>query len=342
MDLRELGEFGLIDRIRQAAGPASDRVRTGIGDDTAVIEIPGPLVLLVGTDAMVEGRHFRLDWMSPHDVGTRAAAACMSDIAAMGGRIIAIFASICFRDDWTAEQAEELVSGIHAAAAQFDISLAGGDTSATDRGLFIDIIALGEVQRDSVWRRDGARAGDRVFVTGTLGDPAAALALLAHSGPDAVNDFPALFEALLSPTPRLREVPALAATGAVTSCLDISDGPVQDAGHIADASDVGIELHASRLPMSAELQACARELDTDALTWAASGGEDFELLLTADPDAAGNILATTETTGTRITEIGQVTEDGGVRVLDDSGNQIDIPTGGWDHFRRGPKSQQSQ
>ncbi len=338
MDLQELGEFGLIDRIRQAVTTGPDRVLTGIGDDTAVIEMPGPMVLLVGTDAMIEGRHFRLDWMSPHDIGTRAAAACMSDIAAMGGRIIAIFASICFPDDWTVQQADGLISGINSLAAKFDISLAGGDTSATDNGLFIDIIALGEVEREGVWRRDRARAGDRVFVTNTLGDPAAALALLAHSGPEAAKDYPGLFEALLSPTPRLREVTGLAATGAVNSCIDISDGLVQDVGHIADASDLGIEMHASQLPISDELQACARELDRDALIWAASGGEDFELLFTADPDAAGNILGTTETTGTPITEIGRVTEDGGVRVIDDSGSNIDIPTGGWEHFRREPEA----
>ncbi|MFP3903534.1 MAG: thiamine-phosphate kinase [Armatimonadota bacterium] len=332
MDLQKLGEFRLIDRIRQAAGAGSDRVLIGIGDDTAVIDIPGPMVLLVGTDAMVEGRHFRLDWMSPRDVGIRAAAACMSDIAAMGGRIISLFASICFPDDWTVQQADELISGIGSTAAKFDISLAGGDTSASDNGLFIDIIALGDVEREGVWQRDRARAGDRVFVTGTLGDAAAALALLAESGPEAANDYPGLFKALLSPTPRLREVPALAATGAVTSCIDISDGLLQDAGHIATASGVGVELHASELPVSEELQACAAELNRDAMIWAASGGEDFELLLTADPDAADNILATTETTGTPITEIGRVSEDGGARILDDSGDRIQISSGGWDHF----------
>lgn len=334
MQLSELGEFGFIESIRRAVGQPPDRVLLGIGDDTAVIDIPGPMVLLVSTDAMVEGRHFRSDWISPREIGHRAAAACMSDIAAMGGTLICLFATVSFPLQWTAEQATELAEGLNQAAGAFDSGLAGGDTTTTDNGLFVDVVAVGEVESDGIWLRDGARPGDLVFVTGTLGDSAGALALLAAQYPQARDEFPALFEALLSPTPRLAEIPALRRTGAVTACIDISDGLVQDAGHIAAASEVVIELSAPDLPVSEQLRGCGGALQRDPLMWAAAGGEDFELLMAVAQENAADIIAAAEETGTRMTQIGRVCEGTGVELRDEDGRTIQIDSGGWNHFRQ--------
>ena len=333
MDLSELGEFGLIQRIRRIAGAGQWPVVKGCGDDTAVIASRPGSVILVSTDAMVEGSHFRREWMSAYQLGTRAAGAALSDIAAMGGTATAIFATLCISAAWTVEDIEELVKGLAAVANDFAICLAGGDIVSSAGPLVIDVTALGEAHAERLWLRGGAQVGDAVLVTGTLGNAAGAVAMLEAGKHSDLSGFPHLAASLRAPVPRLEVAAAFSALGHVHAAIDISDGLVQDAGHVAEASDVGVELWASRLPVSRQLLECAELLGADALQWAAAGGEDFELLLTADPGDVSALREALSQSSVPLTEIGKVTEGCGVRLRDDDGDEVRVAAGGWDHFR---------
>ncbi len=333
MDLSEIGEFGLIARIAQIVGEGNAPLIKGIGDDAAVITSEPDVVTLLSTDAMVEGQHFRFDWMSPYQVGHRAAAAALSDIAAMGGQPIALFCTLCLPSTCTVERAEQLIAGLQALAARFGISLAGGDIVATDGPLVVDVVALGKAHPDALWLREGAQAGDRVLVTGTLGNPAAAIELLLSDKSFRSAQFPQLLQSLTAPVPHLKAAAALAPIGKVHGAIDISDGLLQDAGHVATASGVAMQLRAADIPVSEQSLKCAELLGRDPLHWAAAGGEDFQLLLTAPPADVPQLQAALHALSVPLTDIGEVTPGAGVQLLDDNGDDICLVTGGWDHFR---------
>ncbi len=333
MDLSEIGEFGLIQRIRQIIGTETPPLIKGIGDDAAVIASQRGAAILVTTDAMVEGRHFLRRWMPSRQIGFRAAAAALSDIAAMGGAADAILCTLSLPPTGTVEEAEGLVGGIQAVAGRFGVSLAGGDIVAADGPLLIDIVVVGHAQRDNLWLRENARVGDRVLVTGALGNPAAAIALLGsrHSGRRA--DFPQLMQSLTAPVPRLELAAALAPLGKVHAAIDISDGLLQDAGHIATASGVALQLQASELPVAGQLLDCADLIGADPLSWAAAGGEDFELLLTASAADVTDLQAAARELAVSLSDIGAVTAGSDAHLLADDGQEIPLVTAGWDHFR---------
>ncbi len=333
MDLSEIGEFGLIERIRQIIGAETPPLIKGIGDDAAVIASDPASVILLTSDAMAQGRHFQRQWMSPRQIGFRAAAAALSDIAAMGGAADAILCTLCLPPTWSVEEAEELVGGVQAVAGSFGISLAGGDIVAADGPLLIDVIVVGRAERDNLWLRENAQVGDRILVTGALGDAAAAIALFSSHQSGRRDEFPQLMQSLTAPVPRLEAAAALAPLGKVHAAIDISDGLLQDAGHVAAASDVAMRLWASDVPVSRQLLECAGLLGADPLSWAAAGGEDFELLLTAAPADVPDLQATLRQASVHLTDIGEVAAGSDAHLLDDHGHEIHLVTAGWNHFR---------
>lgn len=334
MDLSNIGEFGFINRIRRLVTHSHPALTTGIGDDAAVLEPGEGFAVLLSTDAMVEGRHFRRDWMSPRQIGGRAAAAAVSDIAAMGGEALAILCTICIDPAWPVDEAEQLFVGMQALAERSGAGLAGGDVVSAPGPLLIDITAVGRARTRAVWRRSGARVGDRLLLTGCVGDAAAAVDLLNSEDVLSVDCFPGLLTALREPSPRLDVAATLSGDPAVHAAIDTSDGLLSDAGHIAEASGVGIQISAADIPVSRELLECARLLRRDPLQWAAGGGEDFELLLAVDPSAADDIRARMLERGLRLVDIGHTVEGDGVSLLDETGTQMSVERGGWDHFRR--------
>lgn len=334
MDLSEIGEFGFISRIRRLVTRANPALTTGIGDDAAVLEPGEGFGVLLSTDAMVEGRHFRREWMSPRQIGGRAAAAALSDIAAMGGEALAILCTVCIDPLWPVDDAEGLFTGMQALAERFGAGLAGGDVVSAPGPLLLDITAVGRAKPSSVWYRGGARAGDRLLLTGCLGDAAAAVDLLNSEDALSIDCFPGLLAALSEPSPRLDVAAALAGSPAIHAAIDTSDGLLSDARHIAEASGVGIRIDAADIPVSGELLDCARLLRRDPLQWAAAGGEDYELLLAVDPSAADDIRARLHERGLRLVDIGYIVEGDGVSLLDDTGVEMTMEQGGWDHFSR--------
>ena len=352
MRLTELGEFGLIERFaaraRAAVGGATggDPIGAaptgasyearppvvGIGDDAAVLDLPAGQRAVLTCDAMVEGRHFRTDLLGPEQIGRRAAGAALSDMAAMAAAPLALTVTVALRPDSDVAWADALVGGIAAKAAEHGCVLAGGDTVATTGPVMLDIAVLGSVPPREVWLRAGARPGDVVFVSGTLGDAAAGLAALVAGLP---TDEQVAFAVAryADPEPRIALARALAAAHAVGAALDISDGLLQDAGHMAVASGVRLVLQDAALPISPACRAVAERLGEDAARWARSGGEDFELLLAVRPDCANAATAIAERAGVPLTEIGAVVTGVGVELRDQQGAAISAAEPGWDHFR---------
>jgi thiamine-monophosphate kinase len=295
---RELGEFGLIDRVVERLG-TSDAVLIGPGDDAAVVTAPDARVVAT-TDVLVEGVHFRRDWSSAYDVGRKAAAANLADVAAMGATGTALLVGLAAPGDLPVSWATGLADGLRDEAAAVGAVVVGGDTVRCDR-VVVSVTALGDLAGAAPVTRAGAQPGDVVVVAGRLGWSAAGLALLECGTCDGP-----LVEAHRRPAPPYALGPALARAGATAMC-DVSDGLVADLGHIARASGVLIGLHSGRLAD-----------DAVTLEQVLTGGEDHALVATLPP---GTALPD----GCRT--IGRVSA-GGPEVLVDG---EPVP-GGWRHF----------
>lgn len=268
--VREVGEFGLIDLVTAEAG-TSGRVLIGPGDDAAQVSTRTGHVL-VSTDLLVEGRHFRRDWATAEQVGRRAAAANLSDINAMGGVATALTVGLAAPADLPSQWVVDLARGFEAECALVGAHVVGGDMTAAD-SIVIAVTALGEAP--TAVPRDGAVAGDVVAVAGRLGWSAAGLAALSRGfrSPRSVVD------AHLVPAPPYASGPAAAAVGA-TSMIDVSDGLLADAGHVALASGVVIEIDTELLEVPEPVATVASALGRLALDFVLTGGEDFALVAT--------------------------------------------------------------
>ena len=280
--LSELGEFGLIDRIRDRF-PAPDGV-AGIGDDCAVLPQRSGRDTLVSTDLLIEGTHFLREDIPPYRLGWKSAAVNVSDIAAMGGKPVATFLSVALPADLDASWTDEFLRGYGDLSGRFGVALLGGDTTASPDRICINVAVLGECPSGTARLRSHAQAGDLVCVTGPLGDSAAGLkAILGSVERDA--DVQALIDRHYLPLPRVAEGLQLAATPGVHAMMDISDGIGSDLGHILKASGCGARIDVAALPLSPALRrVCARQ-GWDAAALAIGGGEDYELLFTCTPEA---------------------------------------------------------
>ena len=311
------GEFDLIARIRARVATRADVV-LGIGDDAALLAPPPGRQLVVTADTLNDGVHFPRG-TSPADVGWKALAVNLSDLASMGAEPAWCTLSLSLPQSDPA-WIEGFLDGFLDLAGQHGIALVGGDTT---RGpLSIAVTAMGLVEPGRALRRDGARVGDEVWVTGTLGDAAGGLALLDR------EPVPALRARLDRPTPRVAAGRALA--GIATACVDVSDGLLADLGHVCARSHVAAHLDVDALPASAALMEVIGEADRIALQ--ASGGDDYELCFTAPADAGADIGAVSAQLGLRITRIGRIVAGEGVHPVDAKSQPWSSPRRGYDHF----------
>lgn len=311
------GEFDLIARIRARVATRADVV-LGIGDDAALLAPPPGRQLVVTADTLNEGVHFPRG-TSPADVGWKALAVNLSDLASMGAEPAWCTLSLSLPQSDPA-WIEGFLDGFLDLAGQHGIALVGGDTT---RGpLSIAVTAMGLVEPGRALRRDGARVGDEVWVTGTLGDAAGGLALLGR------EPVPALRARLDRPTPRVAAGRALA--GIATACVDVSDGLLADLGHVCARSHVAARIDVDALPASAVLREAFGEADRIALQ--ASGGDDYELCFTAQADAGADIGAVSAQLGLRFTRIGRIVAGEGVHPVDAKSQPWSSPRRGYDHF----------
>ncbi len=330
-----IGELALIRRIQDAgAAAAGAGVKTGIGDDTAVLALTPGAVLLATTDLVVEDVHFRRSWASPHDIGWKAMAVNLSDIAAMGGRPRWALIGLAIPDSTAVDDVDALYAGMRAAAAPHGVTIVGGDCSSSPRPWAVDVTMLGE-HSGTPRLRSMAKVGDAVAVTGALGGSAAGLATL-ESGDRIEIDAElraSVVAAHLNPEARVREGAWLGAHPGVHAMMDVSDGLTTDLAHICRASGTGARIAVDRIPISRATREVARALDRDALVWACTGGEDFELLLTCAPGAVDELAQDLlRETGTALTAIGRIEPaEAGIGYVDSHGAAVALPRG-YGHF----------
>ena len=334
MQVGELGEFGLIERLLAQLGEAGAGIALGAGDDAAAI-IPTPGMLLLATcDCQVEDRHFRRDQISPEQLGRRLAAVNLSDIAAMGGLPRWALVSLCLPPATQTAFVDGLYRGLAAELGSFGAQIVGGNLAAGAL-LTLDLTLLGEVAPAELMGRGGARVGDAVLVTGSLGSSAAGRAALEAGLTSAAAQ--RSVAAHLTPQPRVPAGRAIAAGGLATAMIDVSDGFAQDLGHICDASATAAVVTAAALPITPETLAVAEALGVDPMRWALGGGEDYELILTAPERSASDLVEVVEReAGVILTRIGTIVPPGDGRWLERvDGSRVPLTAAGWEHFAPG-------
>ncbi|OHB28663.1 MAG: thiamine-phosphate kinase [Desulfuromonadaceae bacterium GWC2_58_13] len=326
MKLSDLGEFGFIERIRQAVAKAPG-VMVGIGDDCAVLELPPGERLLTSTDLLIEDVHFRRAWADMHLLGRKSVSVNVSDIAAMGGTPRHLYLGLGIPTDLTVEDLDAFVAGFLAACADYGATLVGGDTCRSPGPLLISVTVEGTVSADELVCRSGARPGDALYVSGTLGDSALALRqLLAGESLE-----PELARRHHDPRARVELGRILASAHIPSAMIDVSDGLLADLGHLLESSAVGAEIDQTALPLSAPLRAAWID-DPERIELALSGGEDYELLFTVPPEREPALAAL----ALSVTRIGTIVEgSAGLLMKNRSGDLRPAAPAGYNHFRQG-------
>ena len=330
MKVSEIGEFGLIDLLGEMIGDVSDdRLIIAIGDDAAAWH-GDPSIQLATVDSLIQDTYFSFDTASWKEVGWKALAVNLSDIAAMGGIPRYALVSLSLPGDTEVDNVTALYQGMLDLARRFKVAIIGGNISNAPK-VAIHVTVLGSaVNQDShILTRSTARPGDKIAVTGHLGASAAGLEMLLKGltfDPEAASAFR---KAFLQPSPRIVEGQLLVKHG-VKTAIDISDGLVADLGHVCRASKVGARLKVDRIPISPPVQT---HFGDRALEMALTGGEEYQLLFTAAPAQIDNVKADTSCP---VTVIGEITADniGEIVLVDSNGSLVDLPATGWDHFTK--------
>jgi len=337
-------EFALIRALAHRFAGKPSRVVRGIGDDAAVIAATTPAWWHVTTDLLAEGVHFDLRTASPESVGYRAAMANLSDIAAMGAIPRYLLISLAIPSGFRQKHTFSLYTGLMKACRPHGVALIGGDTSASRSGLFINITLIGTTASGLALFRHGARVGDHIYVTGTLGDSLAGLQLLEQSSSKgsarhSASPFrPAhrrfLMQRHLRPSARIKEGQWLNNARLATAAIDLSDGLSGDLRHLCEESRVGAEIELDKLPLSAACRIYAEHRCIQPAQLALTGGEDYELLFTAHPATRSNIERQARARGFHVTCIGIVRPHRfGIRMKTGDGTVRPMPLTSYEHFR---------
>lgn len=332
LDLKAIGERGLLAIVKRVVSRVkSPGVIRGIGEDCAVIPLSRTRYLLVTTDTLVEGVHFRLDYTTPYLLGKKTMAVNLSDLASVGGMPSYAFLNLGLPERMSVSFAHQLLRGINFWCQRYNVPVIGGDTVSCPYGVVLNVTVLGQGRRERVAFRSGAREGDLILVSGYLGEAAAGLALLEEKGKPRAA-YRRLFRAQLDPIPQLELGRYLAAHKLVSAMIDLSDGLATDLAHIAEESGVGAEVDAKKLPISKACHKLAQEFGASVLAWAISGGEDYGLLFTVPPEKAEKVKRDVKSlTKAGPFCVGNIVKGRGVFLWED-GYRKDISHKGYDHF----------
>ncbi len=339
MKLSNIGEFGLIHAIQKLSFQRSPDTMIGIGDDAAVLKIAPAALLLATTDMLIEGVHFDLSYTDFYSLGWKSAAVNLSDIAAMGGVPRFCLTSLAIPAHISVEAVKDYYQGFTALVRAHKTILVGGDTCSSKDGLVISVTVLGEAKKRTAIPRTGAKQGDRIFVTGTLGDAGAGLELLKSGVREnkrgtrdegrKTRDVGNLIQKHLRPVPRVEWGRKIALSGCASSMIDVSDGLSSDLSHLCEESGVGAVLLSDAIPLSSSLLKSADHLNKPPLHYALSGGEDYELLFTV-PLARMKIL---QALHIPVTEIGMITTGKAMLLVNAAGRKTVLHPTGYNHFK---------
>ena len=323
----DLSEPALIARIRERLPPAPDWLLVGIGDDAAVVEPERNRVEVLSVDAIVEGVHFDRAFVPPDAVGYRALAVNLSDLAAMGASPRLALLSFALPSHLAVADFDGMVGGLCRLAAEHRLQVVGGNLTRSPGPLMIDVTVVGTVKRRQALRRDGARPGDAIFVSGTIGAAAAGLGMLREK----VSTEQTCVERYLYPCPRIRLGLQLARNRAASAAIDLSDGLADGVHRLADAGGVGAVLENELLPIEPAARAWFAGRGLDPVPEALTAGDDYELLFTVRPRTARRLEGSKRRGGVPLTRIGRCTERGPV-LLESAGVQSELPRRGYGHF----------
>jgi thiamine-monophosphate kinase len=328
--LREIGEFGLINQIRRWMTPSDPALLQGIGDDVAVIEMRGK-VLLVTTDILIEGIHFDRAWIDPYRLGKKALMVNLSDIAAMGGVPKYFLISLGLPKNLSLSFISLFYRGLKEGTKRFQVDLIGGDTSLSQK-IVINICLLGEGKRGELLFRRGVKVGNDLFVSGTVGNAALGLKILQKEG--FMGRPKGLIEKHLSPSPRIELGQALARHRLATAMIDVSDGLLIDTTHLLEESGVGARIWEDRIPLSRSYRKWIHSYSKDFYQVALTGGEDYELLFTASPEKKEKISTLALSSKIPITWIGEILpQKEGFHIIRRDGKEYSPGRLGFEHFK---------
>jgi len=338
-ELETIGEFGLIERLNPKREVRNESTILGIGDDAAALKYNGK-VILVSTDAMVEGVHFDMVYTPLKHLGHKACVINFSDIYAMNGTPKQITITISASNRFSVEALEELYEGIHLACEKYNVDIVGGDTCSSTSGLFISITVIGEVDEDKIVKRSGAKPNDLLCVTGDLGGAYAGLLVLERekvtfkADPNFQPDFSTyeyILERQLKPEAQKEIIEWFKENDVLpTSMIDISDGLASETLHLCKSSDVGCELYIEKLPMDYQTSRTLEEFKIMPDVGALNGGEDYELLFTADQKDFEKIEK-----NENIKVIGYITDKSqGNQLITPQNTTIELRAQGWNHYRK--------
>ena len=335
MTLKEIGEFGFIEKISPHCLIRSNRIIKAIGDDAAVFTLKSDESIIVTTDLMVEGIHFLRHATSGFDLGYKSLAVNLSDIAAMGGTACEAFVSIAIPDNCPVDYLESFYEGMKKLAFEFDVNILGGDTTRSNTDLVINIAIVGSVCKEDLLCRDQAKPGDTIHVTGFLGDSRAGLDLILNEfSSDDSKIMRSLMKAHSRPSPHLKEGRFLATQHGVRAGIDVSDGLLSDLNHISKSSQVGARLFADKIPLSENLKHFCQIFNRKPLNYALNGGEDYVLICTIAPGCSDLINKKFQSCFNRpLFTIGEIIESEKLELALEDGTIKMVQPNGWDHFK---------
>jgi thiamine-monophosphate kinase len=331
----ELGEDRLIEIFAEDTGNLGSRVIVPNGDDAAAFVVEPKFAVVVTTDSLVEGVHFDTAYYAPQKIGRKLMAVNLSDIAAMGARARYVLLSICVPPSMSVESAKGIASGIREQCRAYGVSIIGGNTTRTTGPIVLTATLIGRVEPDDIIRRRGTLHEDGIYVTGRLGEANAGLRLVkTQTLPTADHPLYQLFSALVDPVPRIEAGRALARTKAVHAMCDVSDGLGRDIVRLLAPEGLGARIEAHTLPISNALELFAKDAGLSPEELALEGGEDYELLFTADPALEKEVIEACAGVATPVTRIGTVIAAPEIEIFMSDGSVI-APPSGFDHFAAG-------
>jgi thiamine-monophosphate kinase len=322
-------ETDFVRWLRGLVAKDKGRLKLGIGDDAALIEVARGNQVILTTDLSIEGVHFLRRLHPPRAVGHRALARALSDIAAMGGTPRFALISLAIARRTSRVWVREFYAGLLALAGRLGVALIGGDTAMAADGVSIDVVAVGEVARGSALRRRGARPGDQIFVSGRLGKSGLGLRLLRSGRAQKAASAGAALQAHLYPEPRCGLGRYLSERRLASACIDVSDGLSTDLAHLCDASGLGARIWASRIPLP---ETPAPRGRINLLQLALHGGEDYELLFSVPPRRVSKIPRKFQ--GVTLHWIGEISRSKGLALVQRDGKSVPLSPAGHDHFRK--------